>query len=285
LPGSKNIAVPASDYTYDELAEIYNQTRIDYIVPMPMNGRRMQEYVENYDLDLDHSVIATTEDGKPLGLGMLGVRGERTWITRLGVVPNQRERRVGSFLMTHLIEHSRLCGAGHIQLEVIVGNEPAHRMFVKFGFSDVRELLVVRRPPKPHVPGTHPLVHELRHLDDDEIHARLAEREPGASWVEQTPSLLNAGNLKGITVQMGRDAHGWAVFMCTQFQIQHIVLWATGDLYDEVTHALLYYIHELFPNRDTKVENIPTGHPRWGAFEKLQYVVSFRRTEMILPLR
>lgn len=279
-----NIAVPASQYTFDELAEIYNQTRIDYIVPMPMNARRMQEYVHNYDLDLGASIIATTEDGTPIGLGMLGVRDQRTWITRLGIVPNQRERRAGSFLMEHLIENSRQINAALVQLEVIVGNEPAYRMFLKYGFAPTRELLVVRRPPKPHAAGTHPLVHELRHLEDHEIADYLAQRDPGASWVEETPSLLNAGKLKGIRIMMG-DGSGWAVFMATRFQIQHIVLWATDIHRDEIYFALLYYIHELYPNRDTVVENIPADHPSWIAFSHLEYVVSFRRTEMICSLR
>ena len=38
---------------------------------------------------------------------MLGVRNRRAWITRLGVVPNQRERRVGTFLMEQLIARAR----------------------------------------------------------------------------------------------------------------------------------------------------------------------------------
>ena len=61
MSGFENIAVPASQYTYQQLADVYNQTRIDYIVPMPMNAKRMQEYIDHYDLDLDNSIIATTE--------------------------------------------------------------------------------------------------------------------------------------------------------------------------------------------------------------------------------
>ena len=278
-----NVAVPASEYTFDDLAEIYNQTRIDYIVPMPMNGRRMKQYVENYDIDLEHSVIANTEAGQPVGIAMLGVRDRRAWITRLGVVPNQRERRLGTFLMDHLIQNAKNRGAQLIQLEVIVGNEPARNMFVKFGFEPTRELLVVRRPPKPHAAGTHPLVHELRELNESEIYHCLEERELGASWVEETESLLNAGKLKGIRVRMG-NGDGWAVFHATKFQIQHIVLWGTEENYEEITFALLYYIHELYPNRDTKVENVPSDHPSRYGFDLLGYVVDFRRTEMVLYL-
>lgn len=279
----KNIGVAASQYTDEELAEIYNHTRIDYIVPMPMNAKRMRQYVAHYDVNLDESVVVTTEVGEPIGVGMLGLRDNRAWITRLGVVPNMRERRLGTFLMTQLIDNARRCGAEYIQLEVIVGNDPAFNMFRKFGFQPTREVLVVRRPPKPHRQGSHPLVHELRHLEGDEIMECLDQREPGASWVEETASLLNAGSLQGIRIRMG-DGEGWAVFMCTRFQIQHVVLQATDVHYDEITHALLYYLHELFPNRDTKVENIPIDHQTWPAFAALGYVEEFRRYEMLLNL-
>lgn len=277
----QNVAVPASEYSFDELAEIYNQTRIDYIVPMPMNGKRMKQYVQNYDIDLANSVVATTEEGQPVGVGMLGLRERRGWITRLGVVPNQRERRLGTFLMVNLIDNARSRNVTQIQLEVIVGNEPALNMFMKFGFEPTRELLVVRRPPKPHAEGSHPLLHELRELNDSEIYHCLEERESGASWVEETQSLLNAGKLKGLRIRTGNGS-GWAVFHATKFQLQHIVLWGTEDNYDEVAFALLYYIHELFPNRDTKVENIPADHPSRQVYQMLGYVVDFRRTEMLL---
>jgi len=279
----KNLAVPACNYTYEELAEIYNQTRIDYIVPMPMNTKRMREYVSNYDVNLDYSVVVTSEEGEPIGIGMLGLRNGSGWITRLGVTPNQRERRVGTFLMKSLISNARTCGVDQVQLEVIVGNDPAYNMFLKFGFEPVRELLVIRRPPRPHAAGTQPLVEYLNELVPDEIPHYLAGREEGASWVEETASLLNGGNLKGIHLRMG-DGEGWAVFMATRFQLQHIVLQATETHYDEIMFALLYQIHEFYPNRDTKVENVPVDHPAWRAYHAHGYVVDFRRVEMMLSL-
>lgn len=284
MPSSQNIAVPASQYSFEELAEIYNQSRVDYIVPMPMNARRMQDYVHNYDISLANSVVATTEAHEPLGIAMLGIRQNRAWITRLGVSPVFRERRVGSFIMATLIDNARAAQCDLIQLEVIVGNDPARRMFEKFGFVPTRELLVIRRPPKPHLPGTHPLVHELRQLSTDEIYECLNQRDDNATWVEESASLLNGSNLHGIHIRMGTGGAGWAVFMSTKFQIQHIVLHATEAHQSDLYFALLYYIHELFPNRDTIVENIPENHPCWQGYHALGYVVSFRRTEMLLAL-
>ena len=60
--------IPASRFNYDELTAIYNQTRVDYMIPMPMNAARLAEYVRIYDVDLEHSLVAATRDGQMLGV-------------------------------------------------------------------------------------------------------------------------------------------------------------------------------------------------------------------------
>lgn len=44
--------VPASDFPYEQLVDAYNRTRVDYVVPMPMNAARLQEYARVYDVSL-----------------------------------------------------------------------------------------------------------------------------------------------------------------------------------------------------------------------------------------
>ncbi|MGB1287839.1 MAG: GNAT family N-acetyltransferase, partial [Aggregatilineales bacterium] len=115
-----HIAVPSLEYSYAELADIYNQARVDYIVPMPMNARRMKEYVENYDVSLDMSLVAIAPDDKLTnGIGMLGWREGRGWITRLGIIPSRRRRRTGQYLMEQMLANARNAGAHLVQLEVI----------------------------------------------------------------------------------------------------------------------------------------------------------------------
>ena len=52
----------ASNFSLQQLTDAYNQTRVDYIVPMPMNVARLQEYIDTYDIDLEASWVAM--DGK-----------------------------------------------------------------------------------------------------------------------------------------------------------------------------------------------------------------------------
>lgn len=283
-PQSAYRAVPTSAYSFQELADIYNQTRIDYIVPMPMNAKRMAVYVGSYDINLDASIVALDSDDEPTGIGMLGVRRERAWITRLGVLPYKRGHHLGHFLMEALLEQAVRRSARQAQLEVIKGNVPAYRLFVKLGFQETRELLVIRRPPgQPQLENPLPTA-AITNLTPADITACLAQRTPGASWVDETPSLLHAGSLKGLRLELPSGETGWIVYQNTAFQIAYIVLHAPPADGDVIARALLFHLHRLHPMQDTKVENLPALDTRWPVFQQMGYVEAFRRIEMLLYL-
>lgn len=273
-------AVPASRYNYQELAEIYNEARTDYIVPMPMNAKRMQEYVEHYDIDLDGSFVVLGTDNLPCGVGMLGMRGHRAWVTRLGVIPHRRLRGMGQFIMESMLNYAQDNGATLAQLEVIVGNDPARALFLKLGFRDTRTLLIVRRPPgEPAIDEQHEAAH-VENIPDDAIHDYLAERAAGASWIEETPSLLNAGNLRGIVATLPDGERAWVIFQRTPFQLTHFVL--GPDASHNAIHAALYHVHKAFPMQDTKIENVPLKDEEWQIYKRMGYIEVFRRHEMFL---
>lgn len=279
-PALQRSAVPASRYTFDELATIYNEARTDYIVPMPMNGKRMAEYAHNYDIDMDGSIVVLNHDGLESGVGMLGMREDRGWITRLGVIPYRRQHHLGQYMMEQMIQFARDHGARLMQLEVIVGNDPARALFDKLGFEPTRTLLIVRRPPG--VPQERPefesaLVHQINSAD---IPAYLEERAPGASWVEETASLLNAGNLHGITVETTDGEKAWVVFQKSAFQLTHFVL--SPDVSDHALWTALYHVHKTYPLQDTKIENVPLKDHEWEVYKGMGYIEVFRRTEMFL---
>ncbi|MFW5691724.1 MAG: GNAT family N-acetyltransferase [Chloroflexota bacterium] len=273
-------AVPASRYTYAQLAEIYNQARVDYIVPMPMNARRMQEYVENYDIDMDGSVVVLNSAGLECGIGMLGMRADRAWVTRLGVLPERRERHLGQFMMETMLSYAVDQGARLAQLEVIVGNDPARHLFEKMGFKETRTLLIIRRPPGTPAVGLAQEADTVRQLTDDEIPDYLMRRDPGASWVEETASLLNAGNLHGLEIMAADGENAWVVFQKSPFQLTHLVL--SPNASDAAICSALYHVHKSHPMQDTKVENVPLRHHEWEIYQGMGYIEVFRRTEMFL---
>jgi len=276
-------AVRASVYSYDELAAIYNESRTDYIVPMPMNARRMQEYVTNYDIDLDASFVSLNIDELETGVGMLGLRDERSWITRLGVIPYRRQKRVGQYLMELMLQASVERNVRLVQLEVIVGNEPAHNLFLKLGFEPTRELLIIRRPPG--APDPIPAYDEFtpQEVPEGDIPHMLEGREVDPSWVEENSSLLNAGSLRGFHLEVPDGRSGWVIFQRTPFQLTHFVI--SGGIDADIARILLYHIHKAYPMQDTKTENLPENHRMWPIFQEAGYFEVFRRTEMFLYLR
>jgi ribosomal protein S18 acetylase RimI-like enzyme len=274
--------VPASRFSFEELTAAYNQTRVDYIVPMPMNAARLREYVHNYDIDVNASAVALAGD-QILGLVMLGVRPGHTWITRLGVLPIKRRCGAGRMLMEHLIKQSRRLKVDHIILEVIKGNVPAHCLFRKLGFREVRELLVLRRPPGP--PAVDINSYTAQELDYPKALALLRQRRSLASWLDETPSLENAGNLAVLRVELEAGDWGWLVYQNKVFQLGRLVLQTeVGDPY-QVGLALIHALHTRHPAQDTSTENLPTDDLHWPALRELGYLEAFRRIEMRLDLR
>ncbi|MGC9394777.1 MAG: GNAT family N-acetyltransferase, partial [Anaerolineae bacterium] len=269
----------ASEFTLEELTHAYNQTRIDYIVPMPMNVRRLQEYVHNYDVDMDRSAVATL-DGHILGISMLGVRPGRCWSTRLGVLPVKRRRGTGEALMRDNVSMARALGADHVILEVIKDNEPAHKLFEKLGFRELRVLLILRRPPgllQADVGS-----YKVEHLGPNEAIALLHQRHSTPSWLDDIPSLVNAGSLAALRVELANGAQGWLVYQSTTFQLGRLVLQTeTGDP-REVARALAHALHSKYPIKDTKTENLPLDDPHLPGLLDMGYLESFRRIEMRL---
>jgi ribosomal protein S18 acetylase RimI-like enzyme len=280
VPSANHALVRASQYTYDQLADIYNQARVDYIVPMPMNGKRMKAYIDHYDLDLALSFVALNDNALETGIAMLGVRDDRTWITRLGVIPERRGYKVGQHLTEALIEESHQRGSKRVQLEVIVGNDPAYRLFSKLGFEPVRELLVIRRPPGAMAEATLPDGVTIRPIIADEFQPLLNTRSDVPSWLDETPSLINAGDLRGVLVEHRDAAPSWVIFQPSPYQLSYFAFSPNADA--DMLRLALSRIYQEFSRQDTKIENLPSDSPIWPVLQSVGFIEGFRRTEMYL---
>lgn len=273
--------VLASKFTFEELVAAYNQTRVDYIVPMPMNAPRLRDYVRSYDVDLDASGVALLGDQIP-GLGMLGVRAERAWITRLGVLPVRRRRGIGQAIAEYLIAQARRLKVSYVVIDVIENNTPAHCLFRKLGFDEVRELLVIRRPPGFPAISAGPYTFQM--LGSHQARGLLQHRRDAPSWLQETASLENAGNLEALRVELKSGGWGWVVYQETIFQLRRLVLQTEAGDPHEVGLALLHALHTSHPHTDTASENLPADDPHWPAMQAMGYIESFRRIEMRLDL-
>lgn len=279
------VLLPASQFSWEELTEAYNQTRIDYIVPMPMNVARLREYVHSYDVRLEASAVAT-EAGQILGLAMLGVRPPHTWATRLGVLPHSRRCRVGQALMEHLIEQAVELDSQDMVLEVIRGNRPAYQLFKKLGFEELRELLILRRPPGlPRAPTNLVPPYTAQALTPQQARAALQQYRGALSWLNHARSLENGGNLAGLHIELANGGRGWIVYQNTIFQLRHLVLQTDAGDPREVGRALLDALHTRHPAQDTNTENVPADDSHLQAMWDMGYLEAFRRIEMRLGLK
>ena len=267
--------VTAEKYTIDQLTNAYNQTRVDYMVPMPMNVARLAEYIHLYEIDLSQSLVALV-NGNIVGLGMLGLREKRSWITRLGVVANQRAQGIGQALMEGLIANSDALEKDTIMLEVIVGNIPALRLFDKLGFKEHSELLVLRRAPELVAKPTS----KIYPMDKGNIFYCLKNRKGFQAWTNQVESLYRAKGIHGFQIYTPSGGHGTIVYQRTMFNLSRIMFETEGDDEEGIMFELLQHLHHQHPDLDTYTENIPVEDHRVQAFYRIGYFDVFRRIEM-----
>lgn len=269
--------IPASHFTLEQLTAIYNQTRVDYMVPMPMNAARLAEYINTYDIDLEHSLVAS-QDGEMRGVAMLGVREGRAWLTRLGVIPSTRRSGVGMALCEGFLEQADKLGIHFQMLEVIKNNVPAHALFLKLGFYEVGELLVLRRSPI--IPPPEPVVADAQRLDRTEALDLVGQDRGTQPWTNQSESLSNASEVSGLRLTLVDGSTGWLVYQRQKFLLTRFAFKTqTGNPVD-MARAFLSHLHHQYPRLDTQLENIQVHDPHLPAFYESGYVESFRRIEM-----
>ena len=242
-----------------------------------MNATRLAEYISVYNVDLEHSLVAMQGDDMR-GVAMLGVREGRAGITRLGVIPTTRRTGVGEALMAGLLEQAEQLNIQFDMLEVIKNNTPAHTLFLKLGFYEIGELLVLRRSPV--LPPIDPTVADAQRLERHEA-LTLVGRDRGAQpWTNQSESLFNAQEVSGLYLTLGDGSRGWLVYQRQKFTLTRFIYKTEVGDPVKMAYAFLSHLHHQYPRLDTQLENIQINDPHLPAFYQMGYVESFRRIEM-----
>jgi len=133
--------VASDTFTYAELADLFTRGYEGYFVPMHFDEPTLRYMVDTWDIDLARSRVAPDA-----GLCNLAIRGDRSWIGGIAVVPEARRNGVGRALMEAVLE----LAPATVLLEVIEANEPAIRLYESLGFERTR-VLEVWRVEAPHV--------------------------------------------------------------------------------------------------------------------------------------
>ena len=267
----------AEAFSIDELTRIYNESRKDYMISMPMTVARMQRYIDLYDVDLGHSVVAIRGSAF-YGIGMLGVREGVSWITRLGVMPAGRRMGVGRKMVRHLLDHARALGQYGVKLEVIQGNVPAIRMFRSLGFRSGNELLILHRESIPTM------------LQKPEYHACLTYKECLAvvqqypmeqPWILQAATFHNARDVTGMKFSCSDGTTGWMVFRRRKRGLSHFVFHTIAGDPERLAAAGLAALVEKYPGMKIRIENISGSDPHLPMLLRAGLKVDFKRTELM----
>lgn len=272
---------PASRFSLQELTDLYNRTRVDYLVPMPMNAGRLAEYIHDYDVDLARSFVAREPGGQALGLGMLGVRTQRAWITRLGVLTVCRRGGIGAALVDAMLATACDLYQEEVHLEVIKNNEPAYGLFLKKGFHNAQTYLVMRRAPRA---TTASVTGKIKWLDKDEALRMLRTYPCHLTWINAYDSMCNASDVQGVRIEFAGGDTGWLVYRAQKFYLSHLVMHTEQGDPVQVGTQLLTSLYSRYPRMDTYAENISVCDPHLPAFHALAFFENFSRIEMHRPL-
>jgi GNAT superfamily N-acetyltransferase len=232
-------AVPADTLSMAELAEHFTAGYEGYFTPIRVDEATMRYMVEAWDIDLRRSRVVPG-----VGVCNLGVRGERSWIGGLGVIPAERRLGVGRALMEAVLDEAPPL----VTLEVLEQNEPAIKLYEDLGFERTRVLEVWSLPDPPLV--------EVRKVDAAPL------GQSGLPWQREDASL--PADYERYEV----DGGALLVRGATIFQL---------DARDEKAAVALL-------SRGTKLQyvNVPEGEPASGAMRELGGTLDLRQFEMAL---
>lgn len=267
----------ASQYSIEALTAAYNRSRKAYLVPMQMVPAELVAYIQHYDVDLAHSLVAEL-DGEIAGLIMLGVRPNSSWVTRLGVNHEARGHGVGRTLAKALLAESDQLGIPLNILEVIVGNEPAYNLFRQIGFEPVRQLLILERPAGDSTPEANSTIQPFGR---EEVLTRLVNRPGRQAWTNETETYAHIDALFGLHLEAENGEEAWLAYEAAEGKLSRLTYQLPDINPAHTLTLLLRHLHHQHPALKTYTENIPADDPALPAFSALGYTEAFRRNEML----
>ncbi len=257
---------PASSLPASELAALFTRCYENYFVPVQVDEATLELMARTFDLDADAGLVAF-DDGEPVGLVNLGVRGELGWIGGLGVVSEARRRGLGRRLMEAVHDQARERGIREISLEVIEANDAAFRLYEELGYEFLRWLEI---GSLEQAPGDAPEEEDWR-AAHEQIRARRTEREP---WQRDDGTLSHYDDLRGLTT-----ATGAAVFRAgTDGRVT--VMQFEGD-----GQAARETLERLRTLGAVNAFNVPEGDPLVAALTELGGSIALRQRELRIATR
>jgi GNAT superfamily N-acetyltransferase len=221
------------------------------------------------------------EDGRTVAYALLAVRDARGWIGGMGVVPEARGRGLGRTMMAAVIERAAERGLDHVDLEVLVPNVWASRIYEALGFRDVRALHVLERAagtPAPEGPRGATPIDVPAALD-----AHFAMYAPATPWQRDRAVLDRvAPALSALAVRSGERVDGVLVYRRDGGRLPLHALSARSGA-GEVLAELVATLCAEHADAKGVFLNVPEDDPALPVHERAGFVEHLRQREMRLP--
>ncbi len=136
------LARPASNYSIAELVDLLNRGFEEYFVPIYFNDDMFSNMLRKDGIDLADSRVLITDD-QECGIGLIASRRalHASRVAAMGIAKETRGKGAGSWFMKELIDDACDRGDHEMVLEVIEQNEPAVKLYRKYGFESMRRLV------------------------------------------------------------------------------------------------------------------------------------------------
>ncbi len=118
--------------TEEDIADVLEVEQKSF--PKPWSEASFKNELEN---DKAVYLVCRSKEKKAIAYGGFWLVCGEAQITNIAVHPEFRECGVGSSLLGRMIEEAQAKAACEMTLEVRVGNEPAKKLYRRFGFEEV----------------------------------------------------------------------------------------------------------------------------------------------------
>jgi len=228
-------------------------------------ARSYADLVRRHDIDLSRA-ISEFDGDRLIGTIVFAQRGERAWLSLMGVDPEYRSRGHGHRLFAAAVDAVRASGARSIEFEVVHRNAAAIAMYRAGGFTIADELLVWARKPMPSA------IVDLtfRQFSEGTV-ARIARRPP-ACWQREPRSVAAARDVALVQCE--------GAYAYVRVRDGNAVLLDAGARDSSAARGLLVELDRRVPY-DITLVNEPDRSPLSVAFGEAGWRIVDRQHRMI----
>jgi GNAT superfamily N-acetyltransferase len=178
------------EFTSAQVTDAINRSFEGYFVPLVFTPVSFERRFRSEHLDAEASKL-WFQGEELVGVVFIARRGWTCRVAAMGLVQEARGKQLGRQMLQAAIDEATARGDRSMLLEVFVVNEPARRLYERFGFRNERELFTFRRLPILKSPPANRS--ELQETNPAEV-ARLVmlEGEPNRPWMFAPESLVAA---------------------------------------------------------------------------------------------